>query len=158
MQPEPIEPDSAQLEPDSAQEDTEAILSRRRFLIKSGLASAGLAVAGCEKGGKTDQTNAPGPMSKPHKPGICLKVAGPKPDAAVSRPCLSVPDMTPDKPMRPRVCLKVRPPEPMRDPGGRKAMVCLSQPKPPRKKRPTPPKPPKPRKRRARICLSEAID
>ena len=78
---------------DSAQEDTEAILSRRRFLIQSGLAGAGLAVAGCEKGGKVDKASKTGPMGKPHSPGICLKVAGPKPDAAVSQPCLSTATM-----------------------------------------------------------------
>ncbi len=146
-QPEPINADSAQ-------EDTDAILSRRRFLIQSGLAGAGIAVGGCEKGGKTDKASGAGGMDKPPKPGICLKVRAPQRDAAVSRPCLSVPERPPMEPgmkpamapdMKPRVCLKVRMP---RKPD-RRATVCLSKPTQRR---------PKPRKKpRGRICLS-AID
>jgi hypothetical protein len=152
-QTENLEPDSAGIGPDDAQEDTEAILSRRRFLIQSGLASAGLAAAGCEKGGKSDQAAGPEPMGKPTEPRVCLAVEAPKPDAAAAaQPCLSAPYMAPDQPMRPRVCLKVRQPDPMRDPGARRAMVCLSKPAPKRPKRPKRPM------RTPRICLSESID
>ncbi len=122
------------IEPDTAQEDTDAILSRRRFLIQSGLAGAGIAVGGCDKGGKTDKAGGADPMGKPPRMHVCLDVPAPRRDAAVSRPCLSVPPR-PDMqrvmkpPPKPRVCLMEPPPR--RPP--RKAMVCLSK---TRKRRP----------------------
>lgn len=152
---EPKDLDAPQTSPDNAQEDTDAILSRRRFLIQSGLAGAGLAVTGCDKGGKPDKAAGTDPMGKGHKPGICLKIAAPKPDAAVSQTCLSVAIMKPDKPPSPRPCLgltRTPPKRPQMDPGKtpmkppRKAMVCLTQPRPPRRKRPG---------GRPRICLSK---
>jgi len=68
------------------EEDTEAILGRRRFLIASALAGAGIGIAlsGC-------------PMT-------CLSYA-PNP-----RPCLEVAPPEPEP--EPQVCLEVEPPEP----------------------------------------------
>ena len=141
-------------EQERAREDTEAILSRRAFLIQSALAGAGVAAgaAGCDKKGKPAQ--AP---SKP-RPQICLKKRGPRPDGSL-RPCLSV--RPPEEPPRPmtagdpkpgmndgarvpmgRACLGLRQPDKPKP----RPKVCLSV----RKRRP-----PKRRKKpRGRICLS----
>ena len=102
-------------------EDTEAILDRRRFLIESTLAGAGLGavLAGCDN------------RSEPHaclsiEPQPCLEVEPPE-----SQPCLSIEigqPTTQPKPPGPEVCLKVevkppfKPPRPFGpDPG-----PCLS--------------------------------
>jgi hypothetical protein len=122
-------------------EDTEAILRRRKFLIQSALAGAGLGalLAGCEAEPKVCLEVTPdGP-----NPNICLQPpkvgtkAGPKPGTeaapklktdAAARTCLSVPP-------EPGPCLKL--PAPRTHTG---AKVCLKL---------APPKKPKPR-----VCLS----
>ncbi len=117
---------------DEPPEDREAILSRRRFLIESALASAGITigVAGC--GTKKEEVPqvclSPPPQSQKAPPHICLKVAPqeclkvapPRLDGGVPRPrvCLSKPP--------PRACLSIRrkPPKDTKDPAGR---ICLSE-------------------------------
>ena len=82
-------------------DDTEAILRRRRFLIQSALAGAGIGalLAGC----------APKP---------CLTVLQP-PAEPTPRPCLAV--VPPPQPSKPGPCLKVVPPKKPPRPG-----PCLS--------------------------------
>ena len=95
--------------------DTEAILRRRRFLIESALAGAGLGalLTGCE-------------------PLVCLKVAPPPTTKAPPKPktetsakaCLSVP-------LNPQPCLEVMPPKPKTDTKPTTAVVprpCLRLP------------------------------
>jgi hypothetical protein len=102
-------PEDARQRPEEDCEDTEAILARRRFLIASTLAGAGLGVAlsGCQ----------PKPCLKVKEPGprVCLSV---KPEPRV---CLTVDPELPKRPKpdppkegasanppRPEVCLSVR--------------------------------------------------
>jgi hypothetical protein len=100
-------------------EDTQAILARRRFLIESALAGGlGALAAGCEK-------EEPSPCLKVGTPRVCLKVPPPeppkKPDTATTpQPCLS-------PPVEPRPCLEVAPP-PKKDAKGtgEGPRVCLS--------------------------------
>ncbi len=86
-------------------EDTQAILDRRRFLIESTLAGAGIgiAAAGC-------------------RPQACLSVE-PEPG-----PCLSPPpeDAVPGPTDEPEVCLEVVPPEPPPPTGEPEPDICLS--------------------------------
>ena len=116
--------------------DTEAILDRRRFLIESTLAGAGLGavLAGCD--------NSSGPHA-------CLSIEPqrrPKPKPPESQPCLSVEigrPTTQRNPPGPGACLKVevKPPRdvPHRpDPG-----PCLSP--EPEWRRSLPRRPPKPK-------------
>ena len=116
-----VEREGSPPEADAEQQDTEAILSRRAFLVRSALAGAGVAAAGCgdkpqpgpkvclgppparrDAGVKPKGRPRPGPDAGP-KP--CLKV---KPPDHKPRPCLSAP----------RPCLKVKPP---------RAQPCLQQ-------------------------------
>ncbi len=102
-------------------EDTEAILSRRDFLIKSGLATAGVAAVGCGE----KQTQKPQP---------CLSQPARQPDAETARPCLKVRAQQDAGAARP--CLKIKPPPPqpcLKPP----AQPCLS-PKPPPRPKPRP--------------------
>jgi len=107
--------DDRQGQPD---EDTEAILSRRRFLISSTLAGAGLggAMSGC------------GPYSRPC---LTLPRKPPPPQPPGPKPCLKVPappEPEPPKP-EPKVCLKVpAPAEP--EPPKPEPKVCLKVPAP----------------------------
>lgn len=66
-------------------EDREAILRRRRFLIQSALAGAGIGalLAGCAPKPKPGPCLTVVPPPQPPKPGPCLKVVPPRP-----RPCL----------------------------------------------------------------------
>ena len=86
--------------PGRPEEDREAILSRRKFLIESALASAGitLGVAGC--GPSKETTPEVCLRVAPQK---CLKMAPPRaPDGGMPQVCLS----------RPRPCLSVAPKKP----------------------------------------------
>ncbi len=102
-------------------EDTQAILNRRRFLIESTLAGAGLGAlaAGCGK-------------EEPQKPQICLSVAVPpeppkKPGTATPpQPCLDVaPPPKPTTATAPRPCLSMPAPQPCLKIAP-KPKVCLS--------------------------------
>ena len=92
-------------------EDTEAILSRRRFLIFSTLAGAGIgpAMSGCQR--------------EPPKPKVCLKVPSREPEPPPPK------DVLPPGP-GPKVCVSV--PREKRLPGvpPPKAKVCLTVPEP----------------------------
>jgi hypothetical protein len=148
--------------PARREEDREAILSRRKFLIESALASAGITlgvgVAGC---GPSKKETAPqvclsvAPVEP--RPTECLKVAPPPPPDAGApasqpvrptvclqpRPCLSVP-RPPEVCLRvaPQKCLKIAP----QRPDGGMPRPCLSRPRPCLQ----PKKPPS-----GKICLSE---
>ena len=141
-------------------EDTQAILNRRRFLIASALAGAGLGAAatGCDRDAQPDICLKVAPRPRltpkpPAKPGTADRPE-PKPATAVEpRPCLEpVPPDRGHKPgTRPEVCLSVEiPPAPKPGP-----KVCLKL--APRKPEPkpcltVPPRPtPKPG---PRPCLS----
>jgi hypothetical protein len=102
-------------------EDTEAILSRRRFLIQSTLATAGLGVAasGCKPEACLEPqvclTPAPPPDVQPQ---VCLDVVEPEPQVCLEEEpepqvCLSVEP-------EPQVCLDVELPVP-------EPQVCLSE-------------------------------
>ncbi|MBM4042246.1 MAG: hypothetical protein FJ290_27450 [Planctomycetes bacterium] len=113
-------------------EDADAILNRRRFLIESTLAGAGLGAlaAGCEK--------EPQPCLKvaPPKPSPCLKLPAPdtatppvKPKTAVEpQPCLQPLPPKPATSVAPQPCLDVAPvPKPK---SGTAPQPCLSMPAP----------------------------
>ena len=127
-------------------EDTEAILNRRRFLIASALAGAGLgAVAGCDpepclKVGPPPRKAGSKPSTRPAErkpktpdqpePKPCLTPELPKPKTAAQpkpkpgtapRPCLSV-----IRPPGPRGCLKIAPKP--KTPSPPKPKICLSMP------------------------------
>jgi len=80
-------------------EDTEAILSRRRFLISSTLAGAGLGatLSGCRR--------------QPQEPKVCLTLDRPKPPYA--RPDQQAPPTEKPQPAqaKPQPCLEVPPPD-----------------------------------------------
>ena len=88
-------------------EDTEAILNRRRFLIQSTLASAGVGavMSGCK--------------AEP-EPGICLSVDPPEPEPE-PEVCLDVAPPEPEP--EPQVSQDVEPPEPEPDP---EPTICLT--------------------------------
>ena len=109
-------------DPNRREEDTEAILHRRRFLIQSTLASAGLGavVSGCQPQVCLSVAPPPEPQPcldvEPPEPQPCLEVEPPRP-----QPCLSEP---PAPEPRPEPCLKVvEPPQPPPKP---EPTVCLS--------------------------------
>ena len=130
-------------------EDTEAILNRRRFLIESALAGAGLGavLSGCE-----DETAPRACLSVAPPPKTCLQ---PPPE---SRPCLKIKpeprqclDVIPDpptrKPTEPQVCLSVEISRPKTQPAASQPAGCL-------KVEVKPPKPPPRPCLRPRPCLS----
>lgn len=113
-----------------AQEDTEAILSRRSFLIKSALSGAGVAATAC------------GPKPSPHP---CLSEPPMRRDAAAARPRREI--AVPPKTSRDAGAeAPLRPPKPH---------PCLSPPKPQPCLKIKPRRTPKRRKPRGRICLSD---
>ena len=117
-------------------EDTEAILNRRRFLIESTMAGAGIGavLSGCEA--------QPGPEAKPPESRPCLKI---KPEP---RQCLDVPPDPPtSKPTEPQVCLSVEISQPKTPPAASQPAACL-------KVEVKPPKPPPRPCLRLRPCLS----
>jgi hypothetical protein len=129
-----------------ATEDRDAILSRRKFLIESALASAGITigVAGC--GPSKKDTGPQVCLSIAPQPQECLKVAPPRPNVCLSPP----PQPPPPQPQEclrvaPQKCLKIAPP---RDGGAPRPQVCLSKPRP----RPCLSVAPKPS---GKICLSD---
>ncbi|MBC8874166.1 MAG: hypothetical protein H8E44_32405 [Planctomycetes bacterium] len=117
-------------DPKRREEDTEAILHRRRFLIQSTLASAGLGavVSGCQP--QACLSAAPDPclsVAPEPEPQPCLDVGPPEPQPCLEvepprpQPCLSEP---PAPEPRPEPCLKVvEPPQPPPKP---EPTVCLS--------------------------------
>jgi hypothetical protein len=126
-------PGEAPARPGEPAEDRDAILSRRKFLIESALASAGITigVAGC------------GPSKKDPGPQVCLSVAPqpPPPDAAFAQPppprptvCLQ-PQVCLSPPPQPQECLKIAPQKclkfapPRERPDGGTPRPCLSRPR-----------------------------
>lgn len=99
------------------EQDRQAILSRRTFLIEAALVNAGLAAACSPKASPNPppKNTEPDASVKKPEPTVCLKEAPPPPDRDAGR---TEPDVPP-KPA-PRPCLKVRPPEKKNEP-----MVCL---------------------------------
>ena len=123
-------------------EDTEAILARRRFLIRSALAGAGLGavLAGCE--------------SKPEAvPRPCLSVAVPPPTSNTDAQPKTSTEPKPGTATKPEVCLKIAPPEKPPEPAPKtvtEPQICLSVPAPQPCLTPAPPK----EEPGARPCLS----
>jgi len=105
-------------------EDTEAILRRRRFLIESAIAglSAGALAAGCKEEPEPkvclsirEFPDEP-PTKNEAKPQMCLKIAPPKDSpkarpcldvAPVPAPCLSLPAKETPPKHRPQACLSI---------------------------------------------------
>jgi len=106
-----------------SEEDTEAIMNRRKFLIESTLVGAGLsaALAGCKSESESE-------------PKVCLSINVPV--TTQPKPCLEVDSQPADdevKPIGPQVCLSIdTPPEP--PPLPRRLGPCLS----PSQRGPTP--------------------
>ena len=84
-------------------DDTQAILRRRRFLIQSALAGAGLGalLTGCRPEPHACLSVVPAPPKPPTGPKICLKPVAPHPCLKVAppRPCLKI---------APKPCLSIR--------------------------------------------------
>lgn len=112
------------------EEDRQAILRRRRFLIQSALTGAGLGalLAGCEPDEPKPCLSIRRPPKSTADPKPCLEVAPPEPATKTGTKlmtgtepevCLSVP--APFKPTtQAKVCLKIAPPEKL------KPKECLS--------------------------------
>ena len=126
-------------------DDTEAILERRRFLIRSTLAGLGVAaataVSGCDRPEKCLKVKPPDPKPKPPKdepePKVCLKTVKPGPPEPEPKPCLSIeaPEPPKDKPDlkklltpedRPGPCLSIVPEEREHDEEKPRPKKCLS--------------------------------
>ncbi len=83
---------SSKGEGDASDEDTQAILSRRSFLIETTLVNAGLGVG----------LGACRPQNRPH---VCLKVASPREDTTSPTSDTIAPPK--DAGPKPRVCLRI---------------------------------------------------
>ncbi len=113
---------------DAGRDDTEAILRRRAFLIRSALAGTGLALLGadCRSAGTPERPGG-GPVAaggtEPPDPFPGVDAGSAPPDAG-PLPCLSPPYRPP---IEPRVCLSVMP-VPPREEGGPEGAprICLS--------------------------------
>ena len=123
-------------------EDTRAILHRRRFLIESALAGigAGAVLIGCDKkpaGSPKPCLSVKAPPQTQPKPQVCLEVE--------PRPCLSVapspatkpatrPEpqvcLSPPVPPPPTPCLKIVPPQPCLSPPAPKPCLKIIPPGP----------------------------
>jgi len=114
-------------------EDTEAILRRRRFLIESALAGLGVGAlaAGCKEEPEPKVCLTALPPEPPPKKGtgpqVCLRPAPPPKGDTKAQPCLEVaPTPAPclSVPANPQPCLEVMPPK--EAPPKERPQACLS--------------------------------